>query len=149
MNNVKFRHFQFSHEKKKDYPRQTLDMTVAGRVDGDEVLIGVAVCSRKDCFSKDAGRKHAFERLTYNPTYRFPKQYKEDDFAIKEWFNALMMIAYKDGRGIKYRVTEIQKEFDTTEVGIKLQMNKNEAEAKFIKAKKAKVAAWRKKYPKE
>ncbi len=124
-----------------DFPcKHHYDATIAARVEGDTVVVGITICSHHDQFSKKLGRIASEERMTYCPTFKFPALFKEDIQSIRYWFNSLTSQLERSGEPIKNHITRIQAKFDITVTGIRLKMNKEKAAAEVKAAKKKRKA---------
>ena len=131
MDNVYFKHVRptmfYSCIENKVF-----DMTLAGKVTGDRVKIGIGVCSDSDQFCKRDGRIEAIERLTYYPIYSLPIMHKKDSRAVHYWFSILSAMIADDSKLIKDFVIRKQHVFEKTEFGIqrKMQRQRERVEAK-------------------
>lgn len=114
------------------------DMTLAGKVDGDHVKIGIGVCSHSDQFSKKDGRIEAIERLTYYPIYSFPIMHKREFRAVHYWFNVINVMVSNDSKLIKNFVVRKQQAFERTEFGIRRKMQRQRERVEVKEALKRK-----------
>ena len=144
-----FRHYRhdkhFEHRFVKKAPKSAQEITIAGYCDNDTIVLGIAVCSKHDAFSNKEGRKRSMERLTYQPTFKFPRLHKNDTAAIHYWMDTVGDTAYRSGTEIKNRVCKIQNAFNRTALGIQLKMNKAEEEVRRDQLRKDTAAEHKRK----
>lgn len=118
------------------------DMTLAAKIDGDYVKIGIGVCSTDDHFSKKEGRNEANERLTYYPIFSFPTIHKKKLHSVFYWLRIVSTMIHEDSREIKNFVIRKQQIFEHTEFGIQRKMERqrqrveDEEQEKAVKAAK-------------
>lgn len=123
--------------KKKFYK-----MTFSGYATEDEIVIGIAVCSKTDIFLKSEGRDRSEERLEHNPTYKFPRMHKNSNTAVYYWLEVLEDMALRNGKVMKDHVARLQKEFDKTQWGIQLKMARQKKEAEAEEERQRKYAIY-------
>ena len=99
------------------------DLTMACRIDhqNDLILIGIGVVSPHDQYSKQIGREHAVERLTYDPTFSLPIMH---DNAFKSMVMWQEHVAFMSPIPVRDLVIKKQTKFDRTEFGISLKLEK-------------------------
>ena len=70
-----------SRERKETQP----SYTIAGVLEGDTIVFGMAICSKEDSFSKEIGRKLALTNLDSSTRVTIPK-YVVENVGIGKYF---------------------------------------------------------------
>lgn len=117
------------------------DLTLATRIDRKTeekeggIIVGVAIVSHRDSYSKKEGNFKAGQRLMYNPTFTFPLRHRNEFNSMKYWIEEIEGIARYAPTYLRELILQKQLEFDRTEFGIQVKqtMQKRKAEEAAIK----------------
>lgn len=142
MNKIYHHHVRLRHTMWDDAnAHKVYDLTLAIRIDRrtkekkGSIVIGAAVVSRKDCYSKKEGNHKAEQRLLYNPTFIFPLRHRNEFNSMKYWIEEVEGMAIVAPTYLRELILNKQLEFDKTKFGIQVKqaMQKKKAEDAEVK----------------
>lgn len=103
------------------------DLTLAVKIDKKTkekpgaIVIGVAIVSHRDSYSKKEGNLKAKKRLMYNPTFIFPLRHRNAYNSMKYWIEEIKGMAQVAPTYLRDLILNKQQEFDKTPFGIQVK----------------------------